>query len=43
MAVCAHVTMYEERMKREGNMVEARNVLLISKFQTVFTNFKFPV
>jgi hypothetical protein len=42
-SMCPCNRMYEERMKREGNMVEARNVLLMSKFQTVFTNFKFPV
>jgi len=35
--------MYEECVKREGMMVEARDVLLMSKFQTVITNFKFPV
>jgi len=35
--------MYEECMKRKGKMVEAINILLMSKFQTVITNFKFPV
>jgi hypothetical protein len=42
-SMCTCNRLYEEYLKREGNMVETRNVLLMSKFQTVLTNFKFPV
>jgi hypothetical protein len=42
-SMCTCNRMYEECMKREGNMVEDINVLLMSKFQTFTTNFKFPV
>jgi hypothetical protein len=42
-SMCTRNRMYEECMKREGNMVEARNVLLMSEFQTIITNFKFPI
>jgi len=42
-SMCTCNRMYEECMNREGNMVEARNVFLMSKFQTVIINFKFPV
>jgi len=42
-SMCTCNRMYEECVKREGNMVQARNVPLMSKFQTIITNFKFPV
>jgi hypothetical protein len=42
-SICTCNRMYEECMKRQGDMVEARNVLLMSKFQTIITDFKFPV
>ena len=42
-SMCTCNRMYEECMKREGMMVETRDVLLMSKFQTVITNLKFPV